>query len=219
MAAPVCVVAGVGPGIGAAVARRFARGGFSVALLARRAGELDALATELGSARAYSVDLLDAPAIAATIALVATDLGAPSALVYNAAAWREAHPMDISPAAFTAELALCATGALASAQAVHPAMKAAGAGTILFTGGGLALHPEYGSKVLGLTAGKSALRGMTLALAPVLAADGVHVATVTVAGVVAAGGAFDPNRIAEAFWTLHAQPREAWTSEIVFTGA
>ncbi len=218
MAAPVCVVAGVGPGIGAAVARRFARGGFSIALLARRAGELDGLATAIGSARAYAVDLLDPPAIAATMGRVAADLGAPSALVYNAAAWREAHPMDVAPAAFTAELALCATGALACAQAVYPAMKVAGAGTIIFTGGGLALHPEYGSKVLGLTAGKSALRGMTLAMAPVLAADGIHVATVTVAGMVAPGGAFDPDRIAESFWTLHAQPRETWTTEVVFTG-
>lgn len=219
---PVCVVAGVGPGIGLAVARRFAREGYAVALMARRQPELnafaDAIVTEGGSARGYAADLMDADAIAAALARIAADLGDPSVLVYNAGVWREADPMALAPSTFTNDLALCATGALASAQAVHPAMKAAGAGTLLFTGGGLALFPAFGSSVISLVAGKSALRGLVLALAPALAPEGIHVATVTVTGTVAPGTAFDPDLIAERFWAVHAQPRADWIEESVFDG-
>lgn len=220
---PVCLVAGVGPGIGMAVAKRFAREGFALALVARRQVELDVFAAEIaaagGSATAYVADLTDPDAIAATVARVATELGAVTVLVYNAGVWREADPMALPSETFTKDLTLCATGALAAAQAVYPAMKAAGAGSMLFTGGGLALHPEYGSRVISLVAGKSALRGLVLALAPVMAESGIHAATVTVVGTVAPGTAFDPDAIADRFWAVHAQARSDWTAESVFDGA
>jgi NAD(P)-dependent dehydrogenase (short-subunit alcohol dehydrogenase family) len=90
--------------------------------------------------------------------------------------------------------------------------------SLLLTGGGLALHPEYGAGVASLVAAKSAVRGLAFALAAEWAPAGVHVATVTVAGTVAPGTAFDPERIAEEFWALHAQPPEAWEVERVFGG-
>jgi NAD(P)-dependent dehydrogenase (short-subunit alcohol dehydrogenase family) len=126
--------------------------------------------------------------------------------------------MAMAPARFRADLDLCATGALACAQAAFPAMQARGAGSLLFTGGGLALRPEFGAGVAGLTAGKSALRGLVFALAGELAPHGIHVGTVTIAGQVAPGGPFDPDRIAEAFAALHAEPRGAWSIETVFAG-
>jgi NAD(P)-dependent dehydrogenase (short-subunit alcohol dehydrogenase family) len=219
----VCAVVAAGPGIGAAVARRFAREGFAVALLARRRDELDRQAAGIaaagGTARGFAADAADEASLRAALAAVADELGPPDVLAYNAGRWAESPAMALDPAAFRAELELDAVGALVAAQAVFPAMRDRGAGTMLFTGGGLALRPEYGGAVPALTAGKSALRGLVLAMAPELAAAGVHAATVTVAGMVAPGGPFDPDRVAEAFWEVHAEPRGAWSAERVFSGA
>jgi NAD(P)-dependent dehydrogenase (short-subunit alcohol dehydrogenase family) len=97
-------------------------------------------------------------------------------------------------------------------------MKARRAGVILFTGGGLALNPGYGVNVLSLVAGKAGLRGLGLALHEALKPDGIHVGMVTIAGMVAHGTAFDPDRIAERYWDLCREPAGAWTPDIVFTG-
>ncbi len=219
---PVCVVCGVGPGLGRALGRRFARGGFAVALIARQQVALDLLAAEIeaegGTARGFAADLTDTPALGAALGRVATELGPPEVLIYNASVFVAGPAMARDPGGFAAELALDVTGALVAAQAVYPAMRAAGRGSILFTGSKLALAPETGGGSPGLAAGKSALRALALAIAPELAQAGIHLATVTVYGSIKPGGRFDPDRIAEAFWTLHRQPREAWSTELVFRG-
>jgi NAD(P)-dependent dehydrogenase (short-subunit alcohol dehydrogenase family) len=219
----VCLVAGAGPGIGFAVAKRFAAEGFAVALLARGAEALAEFVRRIegtgGVANGYPVDLADAAAIRSTIARVVAEMGPVEVLVYNAAPWHREPVMTVTTAAFHREMAVCAGGALVSAQAVYPSMKERGEGTMLFTGGGLALHPEQGAGEALLTAGKSAMRGLVLAMAKELAADGIHVATVTIAGFVAPGSAFDPDVIASRYWELHSQGPAEWSAEIVFGGA
>lgn len=219
-ASPVCVVAGVGPGVGFAVAKRFSKGGFFVALLARNVANVNRFASEIKGAGAagFAVDLADPRAVTDVLSSIRAQHGDPEVLVYNAASWRAEPAMKIHPDHFNRELGLSVTGALVCAQEVYPAMKSRGRGTILFTGGGLALRPEYGAGVAALTAGKSALRGLPFALAKELAGDGIHVATVTIAGTVAAGTPFDPDRIAERYWALHSQSRENWQTEEVFAG-
>ncbi len=218
----VCCVAGAGPGVGFAVARKFAQEGFAIALVARRQTEIDRvaglIAADGGVAKGYAADLSDAARIPVVFDSIKHDLGAVSVLVYNAALWRECPSMDIDPALFGRDLALSVTGALACAQAVYPAMKTAGAGSVLFTGGGLSLNPQYGKGVSSLTAGKSALRALTFVMAEELRPDNVHVATVTIAGQVEPGGAFDPARIAERYWQLHCEPPGQWSVESVFRG-
>ena len=137
---------------------------------------------------------------------------------YNGGAWHETPAMQLEPDLFSRDLNLCITGALACAQAVYPHMRAGGRGTLLFTGGRLALHPEYGAGVSSLTAGKAGLRAFVFALAKELAPEGLHVATVTIAGTVKPGTAFDPDRIAEQYWALHAEPANGWSVERVFDG-
>jgi NAD(P)-dependent dehydrogenase (short-subunit alcohol dehydrogenase family) len=218
----LCIVAAAGPGMGLAIARRFAREGYDLALIARDAQALQrleaAIAAPGSDVRGYALDLSDLDALKATFARITAEQGPAEVLVYNGGAWHESAAMRLDPRLFNRDLALCVTGALACAQAVHPAMKAAGRGTILFTGGGLALYPGQGAGVASLTAGKSALRGFTYALARELAPEGIHVATVTIAGVVKPDTAFDPDRIAEEYWSLHVQPAGAWTVEMVFDG-
>ena len=204
---PLAVVAGVGPGVGAAVARRFAAEGFRVALIARDQNRLASLAESIrsagGTAVAHAADLSDHSDVRDVMARVVQAHGAPSVLVWNAALWSETPALLLDPADFDHQLRLGLTGALTAIQAVAPSMTAGGGGTILMTGGGLALAPQYGGVVPALTAVKSALRGFVHASAPEFAAQGLRLGTVTIAGQVAPGTAFDPDRIAQAFWAMH----------------
>lgn len=218
----IAAVVAVGPGVGLAVARRFAREGFAVALIARRREALDGfaagIAAEGGVARGFVADVADPDSLRAALAAVAAEMGSIDVLVHNAGRWVETPALALDPAALEEELRLTVVGALVAAQAVQPAMAARGGGSILCTGGGLALAPQYGGAVPALTAGKAALRALVHAAAPAFAATGVHLATVTIAGTVAPGGPFDPDRIAAAFWRLAAEPRGAWSVETVFDG-
>lgn len=216
------VIAGYGPGMGAALARRFASEGYSISLLARSSAALDVAVAGFGDqgvmARGFEVDLSQPSAIQGALAEVAATTGAPDVLIYNAARWREAATMALSPQDFAQDLSLAVTGALVCAQSVYPAMRERGKGTMLFTGGGLALYPASGVGVASLTAGKSGLRGLVYAMAPELARDGIHVATVTIAGQIAVGTTLDPDLIADHYWDLHNQPKSAWEIERVYQG-
>lgn len=217
MPGPVFIL-GVGPGLGLSLARAFAGRGHPLALFARNAAALADHAAGFPGAQAHALDLRDPGAVAPAIEAALAALGTPEALVYNAAGVSAGPAMALSPAAFHADLATSASSAFAAARAVHPAMTAAGGGSLLFTGGGLALDPAFGAGVASLTAGKSALRGLVHALAGELAPEGLHVGTVTVAGRIEPGGAFDPDRIAQAFLELHDQPRSAWQVEVILRG-
>jgi hypothetical protein len=94
-------------------------------------------------------------------------------------------------------------------------MRAAGAGTILFTGGGWADYPtrEFST----LSVGKSALRSAATVLGADLADDGIRLASVTIAGQIAPGTAFDPDRIAETYWAI-VQSDGSWQNEFRFEG-
>ena len=92
-------------------------------------------------------------------------------------------------------------------------MRRAGQGTLLFTGGGLALKPQ--ADLASGSMGKAALRQLALCLAEELAPEGLHAALVTVAGFVQRDTPFNPDLIADCFWELHREPRESWRSEVV----
>jgi NAD(P)-dependent dehydrogenase (short-subunit alcohol dehydrogenase family) len=207
MTSPLAIIAGVGPGVGLAVARRFADQGYRVALIARDGARLATMAAPInaqgGAAFAYPADLSDHRAVADVIATILADHGRPSVLVWNAALWDQTPALTVDPDAFDRQMRLGLTAGLTAIRAAAPAMTAGGGGTILMTGGGLALAPQYGGAVPVLTAVKSALRGFVHASAPAFAAQNLRLGTVTIAGQVAPGTAFDPDAIAGAFWALH----------------
>src|SRR5437879_5423674 len=84
MTAPVCLISGVGPGTGSALARRFAEGGYRLALLARSEGRLAELEKELPDARGYRCDVSDPAQDGAAASAVERDLGDPSAVIHSA---------------------------------------------------------------------------------------------------------------------------------------
>jgi NAD(P)-dependent dehydrogenase (short-subunit alcohol dehydrogenase family) len=202
----LAIIAGVGPGVGAAVARRFAAGGFRVAIIARDMGRLAAMAPEItpdaGRLAPYAADLSDHHAVRDVITSIMASHGRPSVLVWNAAIWAEDAALSVSPDDMDRQFRLGLTAAVTAIQTAAPSMIGGG-GTVLLTGGGLALAPQYGGAVPALTAVKSALRGFVHASAPEFAAQGLQLGTVTIAGQVAPGTAFDPDRIAQAFWMMH----------------
>lgn len=201
----VCVVIGAGPGIGAAVARRFGGEGMKVAVLARRLLEIEKLAAELNAkgieARAYVCDAERATDISDALGRVEHDLGPITCLVYNVAVVKPGGPLEVGAEQMVRELRVDVVGLLAAAQRVVPGMTAGG--SILVTGGGLALEPW--PKMASLAVGKAAVRSLALSLHKELAPRNIHAATVTVCGIVEKGTRFDPDAIAAVFWELHCQ--------------
>ena len=84
MTKPVCIITGVGDGTGAALARRFARGGYQVAMLAHNQERLEALQREIDDARAYECDISDLDALSEVVDLIRSEMGQPTALIHNA---------------------------------------------------------------------------------------------------------------------------------------
>jgi NAD(P)-dependent dehydrogenase (short-subunit alcohol dehydrogenase family) len=218
--AKVCAVVGVGPGVGLAIARRFAAGGFDLALVARRAEAVKALSAEVAGgskARAFPADASDVASLKRALATIATEMGPPEVLVYNAAGVTPGAPSAVDGEQVVRDFRVSVIGALVAAQVVIPAMRAARRGTILFTGGGFAFEPLPAVASLGI--GKAGIRNLAFSLAKELESEGIHVATVTIGGVVKAGTAFDPAAIAEEFWKLHVQPAGQFQRETVFRPA
>lgn len=213
---PLAVILGAGPGIGLAVARRFAQGGFLVAAVARPGDPLDRFQAALeedgrGPALVLGADLAQEGSLPPACAAVEAWAGLPEVLVYNASAGFQGPAAELEPGRLLADFRVNAGSALAAAQWALPAMRARGRGTLLFTGGGLALAPKPG--LASACLGKAALRSLALSLAGELAPEGIHAATVTVRGFVQPGTSLSPDLVAETFWELHLQKMDLWQAE------
>ena len=159
-----------------------------------------------------AADLADPEQLAAALAAILAWGGAPEVLVYNASAGTPGPGAELAPADLARDLQVNVASPLAAARWALPAMRAAGRGTLLFTGGGLALQPKPGMASACL--GKAALRSLALSLGLELAPEGIHAGTVTVRGFVQPGTALDAPAVAEAFWAFHRQARSDWTCEL-----
>jgi short-subunit dehydrogenase len=215
----VLLVVAAGPGLGAAVARRFAREGFAVGLLARSAPRLADLAAELRSLGAAQVaageaDAADPAALRAALEGLRGELGDPTVLVFNGSEYVEGRPTEVGHDAFVHGLEVGVGAALVSVQAVAPAMRAAGRGTIVLTGSVAADQPSVSAATVGVA--KAALRNYAASLHKELAPDGVHATTVTIRGVLQGPKALDLDEIAQRYWALHAAPADAWVAEVPF---
>lgn len=214
------IIIGYGPGVSGAVAEALAGEGYPLALVARDAGKLEAAVSAFVArgikAQAFATDAGDAASLAKALDAIRVAHGDAEVLLYNAAYWRPGPVLDTTPESFDEDFRVCVTGALVAARALAPAMIAAGRGTLLFTGGGLALYPS--PQAPSLSVGKAGIRALALMLAEELAPKGIRVGTVTIAGQVEPGTAFAPEKIAEAFLSLHRGQPDPKTTEIVFTG-
>jgi NAD(P)-dependent dehydrogenase (short-subunit alcohol dehydrogenase family) len=224
---PVAVITGVGAGLGAALVRRFAAT-YAVAILARKADYLKALATEIRGSGATVLDLpcdvSDPAQISAAFRAVRNDLGEPDVLLYNAGTGTFGNIIEITPEQYEADWRVNALGAFVAAKEVAPAMLARGRGTMLFTGATAGV--KAGPKSVSFGPAKFAMRGLAQSLARDLGPKGIHVAWINVDGSIDIPGArglkpslrdgdfLKPDAIAETYWHLAHQDPSAWTMEL-----
>jgi len=219
----IAIVIGAGPGLGAAVARRFAREGFQVGIVARKRETVEPIAQAVGG-RAYAADATDAAQVAKLFAQIRDELGAPDVLIYNASAFRMGGILEVSPEEFEQCWKVGCHAAFLCAREVLPAMAERGAGTILLTGATAAIRGS--ARFSCLAVGKFGLRALGQSIAREFGERGVHVAHVIVDGQIDSPRArawapqrpdssfLAPDAIADTYWHLHVQHPTAWTQEL-----
>lgn len=223
-ASPVAVVTGVGPGTGAAIARRFAREGYVVAMLARDRNRLTLLEREIAHSRAYPCDVTDEAQLDATMAAIRTELGAPKVLIHNAVGGAFGNFLEIDPQVLNRNFQVNTMALLYLARQLAPAMVEAGEGAIIATGNTSAFRGK--ANFAGFAPTKAAQRILAEAIARELGPKGVHVAYLMIDAVIDLEwtrkrwpGAPDnffitPAAIAEEVWHVAHQDRCAWSFNV-----
>lgn len=174
----VCLITGVGGATGAAIARRFARDGYRVAMLARNRERLERLKAEIAGSAAYVCDVGDLDALATSVNAVRANLGKPGVLVHNAVSETFATFLEADAAALERNFRVNATALLYLARSVVPDMVAAGHGSIIVTGNTASLRGVPNYALFAPT--KAAQRILAQSLARDLGPKRVHVAYVTI---------------------------------------
>lgn len=212
------VIVGMGEGNGMAIARRFGREGFAIAMIARNEMKLKDYQARLQAdgltAHYFLADAGDKDAVEAAISAIDLKLDTPQVMVYNAAVPRMKNVLLTSFDDLINDFQANVAGALVATQAVLPGMQqAAEKGTIIFTGGGFSMypHPDFAS----LSIGKAGIRSLANTLAMALKEDGIRVGTVTICGTVdPADEKYNPDAIAEQYWHFYINPQSEY--EIVY---
>ena len=226
MAEKVAAVLGVGPGLGVAIARRFAREGFGIGLMARSEESLSAAREELEGTTALGVraDATDPASVTRAFDEVRGGLGDPEVFIYNAGAFRMGGILELTPQDFDDCFRANCSGAFYGAQQVLPAMLEKGRGTIILTGATASLRGS--ANFAALAVGKFGLRALAQSMAREFGPQGVHVAHVVIDGQINTPSlreaqpereehtTLSPEAIAEVYWQLHTQDATAWTLEL-----
>jgi len=224
MTKPVCAVVGVGPGNGAALARRFAREGFAVALLARSKELIAELEKELEGARAFACDVSDEASVAAAFGAVRAELGDVDTLVYNAGSGVWGTIEVLSARDFEQSWRVNTLGAFLCAKQVIGPMKAKGSGNIVFIGATASRRGNV--KTAAFAPAKAAQRSLAESMARHLWPAGVHVSLVILDGVVDLARTrkmmpdkpdsffIKPDDVADTVFAVTRQPRSVWSFEV-----
>ena len=224
MSNPIAVVTGVGPGTGAAIVRRFSRGGYAVAMLARSRDRLIALEREIEGARAYPCDVTDEAALQRTLDAVSAEQGTPKVLVHNAVGGTFGNFLEIDPEVLNRNFQVNTMALLHLARRLAPAMVAAGEGAIITTGNTSAIRGK--ASFAGFAPTKAAQRILAESIAREVGPKGVHVAYMMIDAVIdlewtrqmfpnAPDEFFiKPAAIAEEVWHVAHQDRSAWSFNV-----
>ena len=223
----VAFLTGAGPGLGASLARRFAKE-YAVAINARNESFVESLAGEVrasgGTALEVPGDIGDRDQVAGMFRSIRERLGPPDVLLYNAGSGAFGTVTEITPEQFEASWRVNAFGAFLCAAECTPDMISRGRGVMLFTGATAGV--KAGARSVAFGPAKFAMRGLAQSLARDLGPKGIHVAWINVDGSIDIPGArglkpslqdgdfLKPDAIAETYWHLAHQDRSAWTMQL-----
>ena len=228
----VALVIGAGDATGGAIARRFAREGYIACVTRRSADKLqpliDSIRAEGGQAYGYGSDARKEEDVAALYAQIEAEHGPVEVMVFNIGANVPSSILEETARKYFKVWEMACFSGFLNGQAAARRMVARGRGTILFTGATAALR---GSANFAAFAGaKHALRALAQSMARELGPLNIHVAHVVVDGAIDTAfirdtfperyalkdqdGILNPDHIAENYWYLHTQPRDAWTFEL-----
>jgi NAD(P)-dependent dehydrogenase (short-subunit alcohol dehydrogenase family) len=217
---PLAIITGVGPGTGAAMARRFSEGGYQVAMIARNIERLDALARDLTDSFAVACDVSDTAGFLAALDGIAGRAGAPKVLIHNAVGGAFGTFLDISPDILQRNFQVNVMALLHLARWAAPKMLGEG-GALICTGNTSALRGK--ASFAGFAPTKAAQRILTESIARELGPKGIHVAYLMIDAVIDVPWTrerykdrpddffIQPSAIADEAWHLAHQPRLAWS--------
>jgi len=217
----IALIVGTGSGLSASLARAFGKQGMKVAVAARRAGNLEALAKETG-AEAFACDATKRAEVSKLFSQVDDAFGSPDVVVYNASYRTRGPFIELDPVEVEKSLAVTAFGGFLVAREAAKRMVPRGHGAILFTGASASVKGYAQSAPFAM--GKFALRGLAQSLARELSPHGIHIGHIVVDGGIRSqsrpvppdkpDSMLDPDAIAENYLHLLRQPRSAWAWEI-----
>ena len=217
MSAPVYVVLGAGPGLGLAVARRFAEEGYVAVLATRTQADAEPLAETLRSegheADGVAIDLTDPHDIATVVGRIGERHGRIDVLHFNPSAWREKDPLQLTVPELLEDVTLGAGALLPAVQAAHRYFP--DGARVLVTGSAAADKPSAKAASLGVQ--KAAVRNLVTSLDATLAPEQRAVA-VQINGVLGREGAFSPPPIADAMWRAVARSDDDWDPHVPYDG-
>lgn len=228
----VCCVIGAGDATGSAVARRFAREGYTVCVARRTEAALQPLVNEIadagGRALAFALDARREEQVVGFFDRIEGEVGPVEAVVFNVGGNVRFPILETTAQKYFKVWEMCAMAGFLTGREAARVMLPRGRGTVLFTGATASLRGAAGFAAF--AGGKAALRALAQSMARELGPKGLHVAHVVIDGLIdtafarehfaqrvaAAGpdGILNPDHIAEAYWGLHRQPRDAWTFEL-----
>jgi NAD(P)-dependent dehydrogenase (short-subunit alcohol dehydrogenase family) len=230
--AKVVLVIGAGDATGGAIARRFARQGFTACVTRRNADKLAPLVARIesegGKARAFGSDARKEEQMVELVAGIERDIGQIEVAVFNIGANVRFAIRETTVRVYTKVWEMCALGGFLMGREAAKVMVPRGRGTILFTGATASVRGGAGFSAF--SGGKHALRALAQSMARELGPEGIHVAHVVIDGAIDTefirsnfperaalkdrDGILKPEAIAEAYWHLHCQHRSAWTHEL-----
>ncbi len=229
--AGAALVVGAGDALGGAIAERFAAGGFHAVPSRRKAAPLGALAARIresgGAVTPIACDARGEEAVIAMFDRIETEIGPVEVAVFNAGAWHNAPIAEMTARIYRQVWDTAAFAGFLMGREAARRMAGRGSGTIIFTGATASIRG--GSGFAAFAGAKFALRALAQAMARELGPMGIHVAHIVVDGRIDSDAVrtrfadeiasmgedamLEPAAIAEAFWAVHAQPRNAWTFE------
>lgn len=215
MSKKTVVIVGAGKGMGNHIAKEFAEHNFRVVLMARNQESLDSYVKEFEAKGTECYGLIanvaDTASLTAAFAQVKEQFGIVDVLVYNAAILSAGFPTSLSSEDLMNHYQVDVASALHCAKLVLPEQEKAGEGTILFTGGGLAMYPmaEYTC----VSMGKAALKALAITLNQELKDKGIFVGVVSIMGNVAVDTHYDPAFIAKDYWRHYIERKDV---EIIY---